>query len=70
MKLAGPAKTLPPTHSEPVNLKYDLVAASDDGIATKSGFDTAGENLPAEMLPTTLPYGYFPGVRRDVTGSN
>ena len=57
VKLAGPAKTLPPTHSEPVNLKYDLVAASDDGIATKSGFDTAGENLPAEMLPTTLPYG-------------
>jgi alpha-mannosidase len=38
-------------------LKYNLVAASDDGIATKSGFDAAGETLPAEMLPTTLPYG-------------
>jgi alpha-mannosidase len=57
VKLAGPAKTLPPTHSEPVELKYNLVAASDDGIATKSGFDAAGETLPAEMLPTTLPYG-------------
>ena len=57
VKLAASAKTLPPTHSEPVNLKYDLVAASDDGIPSKTGFDAAGENLPAEMLPTTLPFG-------------
>jgi len=57
LKLAAPSKTLPPTHSEPVDLKYDLAAASDDGIASTTGFDAAGENLPAEMLPTTLPYG-------------
>ncbi|HMD86905.1 MAG TPA: glycoside hydrolase family 38 C-terminal domain-containing protein [Terriglobia bacterium] len=57
LKLAAPAKTLPPTHSESVDLKYDLAAASDDGIASTTGFDAAGENLPAEMLPTTLPYG-------------
>jgi alpha-mannosidase len=57
LKLATSAKTLPATHSEPVDLKYDLAAASDDGIASTTGFDAAGENLPAEMLPTSLPYG-------------
>lgn len=44
-------------HSQPVELKYDLVAASDDGIPSKTGFDAAGESLPAEMLPTSLPFG-------------
>lgn len=57
VKLAAPAKTLPPTHSEPVDLKYDLVVASNDGIPSKTGFNAAGENLPAEMLPTALPFG-------------
>ncbi|MGO8788955.1 MAG: alpha-mannosidase [Terriglobia bacterium] len=56
VKLATPAKMLAPTHSEPVDLKYDLVAASDDGIAATTGFDAVGENLPAEMLPTALPF--------------
>ena len=57
VKLAAPAKTLPPTHSEPVELKYDLATASEDGAQSKSGFDAAGQNLPADMLPTTLPFG-------------
>jgi len=57
VKLAAPAKTLPPTHSEPIALKYDLATASEDGIPSKGGFDAAGQNLPAEMLPTTLPFG-------------
>jgi alpha-mannosidase len=57
VKLAATAKRLPATHSESVALNYDLVAASDDGIAVKTGFDAAGESLPAEMLPTALPFG-------------
>jgi alpha-mannosidase len=57
VKLAAPAKTAPPTHSVPIDLKYDLATANEDGIASKSGFDSANENLPAEMLPTTLPFG-------------
>jgi alpha-mannosidase len=57
VKLAAPVKTLPPTHSQPVELKYDLATASEDGIPSKRGFDAAGQSLPAEMLPTTLPYG-------------
>ena len=56
VKLAAPAKMLPPAHSEPVNLKYDLATASEDGAQAKSGFDAAGQNLPADMLPTTLPF--------------
>jgi alpha-mannosidase len=57
VKLATPAKMLPPAHSEPVNLKYDLATASEDGAPSKTGFDAGGQNLPAEMLPTTLPFG-------------
>jgi alpha-mannosidase len=56
VKLAAPAKTLPPTHSEPVDLKYDLATASEDGAQAKSGLDAASDNLPSEMLPTTLPF--------------
>ena len=57
VKLADPAQRLPATHWEPVTLRYDLTVASQDGIASKTGFDAAGRNLPAEMLPTTLPFG-------------
>jgi alpha-mannosidase len=57
VKLAAPAKTLPPAHSEPIPLKYDLATASEDGFKSKTGFDAAGQTLPAEMLPTTLPFG-------------
>ena len=56
VKLAPPTRTLPPIHSVPVDLKYDVATASEDGAAAKSGFDAAGDNLPAEMLPTTLPF--------------
>ncbi|MGA3325579.1 MAG: glycoside hydrolase family 38 C-terminal domain-containing protein [Terriglobia bacterium] len=57
VKLAPPAKMLPPIHAVPIELKYDLATASEDGAQAKSGFDAAGRNLPAEMLPTTLPFG-------------
>jgi alpha-mannosidase len=57
VKLAPPVRTLPLIHSVPVELKYDLAAASEDGAETKTGFDAAGRNLPGEMLPTTLPFG-------------
>lgn len=56
VKLAAPAKTLPTIHSVPVDLKYDLATASEDGAEAKSGFDADGNNLPADMLPTTLPF--------------
>ena len=40
--------------SEPVTLKYDLAAASEDDTKSVGGFDKQGDALPAEMLPTQL----------------
>ncbi len=57
IKLAPAARNLEPIHSEPVALKYDLATATEDGVPAKTGFDASKANLPAEMLPTTLPYG-------------
>ena len=57
VRLAPPAKKMiSPTRSAPVELKYNLATASEDGAQAKSGFDSKGGNLPAEMLPTSLPF--------------
>jgi len=40
--------------SEPVELKYDLAAASNDDTKSIGGFDGKGDALPAEMLPDEL----------------
>ena len=60
VKLGAAPASLPPAKSEPVTLKYDLATASEDGAKSASGFDAAGQALPAEMLPTALVYG---GIR-------
>ena len=57
VKLGTPAKTLAPIRSQAVALKYDLATATEDGVQAKTGFDANKDNLPTEMLPTTLPYG-------------
>jgi alpha-mannosidase len=60
VKLATTATKLALPNSQPVTLEYDLATASEDGAKAASGFDAAGQNLPAEMLPTELDYD---GVR-------
>jgi alpha-mannosidase len=60
VKLGAAPASLTPAKSEPVTLKYDLATASEDGAKSASGFDAAGQALPAEMLPTALDYG---GIR-------
>jgi len=40
--------------SQPIELKYDLAAASEDDTKSTDGFDHQGNSLPAEMLPTHL----------------
>jgi len=40
--------------SEPVELNYDLAAASNDDTKSVGGFDSKGDALPAEMLPAEL----------------
>jgi alpha-mannosidase len=42
--------------SQPVDLKYDLAAASEDDTKSTGGFDAKGNALPAEMLPTELAF--------------
>jgi alpha-mannosidase len=57
VKLGVPRKSLPSNSSKAVVLKYDLATANQDGIASTVGFNAANETLPAEMLPTMLPFG-------------
>jgi alpha-mannosidase len=54
----GPATaSLAAIHSQPVDLKYDLAAASNDDTKTAGGgFDGKGNAMPAEMLPIALAY--------------
>jgi alpha-mannosidase len=40
--------------SRPIDLPYDLAAASSDGTPAAPGFDSAGRSLPAEMLPPEI----------------
>ena len=57
IRLSSPATKLSALESLPVTLPYDLaVASNDDTSSAGSGFDSAGNALPAEMLPTTLSY--------------
>lgn len=56
LKLGPPPAHLDGVQSQPVTLKYDLAAASNDDTKTEGGFDTKGNALPAEMLPTELPF--------------
>jgi alpha-mannosidase len=54
----GPAATrLKPVRSEPVALKYDVDAASNNDTKTVGGgFDGQGNALPAEMVPEQITY--------------
>jgi len=45
-----------PTRSTSVALHYDLAAASNDDTKSVGGFDSAGNALPAELLPQTLAF--------------
>jgi alpha-mannosidase len=40
----------------PVDLRYDLATASNDGTQSASGFDGKGNALPAEMLPQRISF--------------
>jgi alpha-mannosidase len=59
-RLGAPQVTIAPVASEPVALKYDLAAASNDDTKSVGGFDSKGDALPAEMMPEDL---NFNGVR-------
>jgi alpha-mannosidase len=45
-----------PPNWQAIPLHYDLAAASNDGTKSVGGFDTAGNALPAELLPSEIAY--------------
>jgi alpha-mannosidase len=56
----GQAPTMArPVVSQPVELHYDLATASNNDTKTVGGFDSKGDALPAEMLPSVV---HFNGV--------
>ncbi len=54
LKLAPAPETLTPSKSQPVDLAYDLDAASTRANRADGGFDHAGRTYPAEQLPAQL----------------
>ncbi|HEX3437384.1 MAG TPA: glycoside hydrolase family 38 C-terminal domain-containing protein [Pseudacidobacterium sp.] len=56
LKLGAPPARLDGVKSEPVTLKYDLAAASEDDTKSTGGFDAKGNALPAEMLSPDLKF--------------
>ncbi len=63
LRLGAPPARLSAVVSRPVELQYDLAAASNDDTKSIGGFDRKGDALPAEMLPTEL---NFNGVTFDL----
>jgi alpha-mannosidase len=57
LRLGPPTAELAVIRSEPVALKYDLAAASNDDTRTEGGgFDEKGNAIAAEMLPAAIAY--------------
>ncbi len=57
LRLGPPAAKLAAIRSQPVALKYDFAAATNDDTTTPSGgFDGKGNAIPAEMLPAAIAY--------------
>jgi alpha-mannosidase len=56
LKLKPATAKLTEVHSVPVDLKYDLATASNDGTPSGAGFDGKGNALPAEMLPQEITF--------------
>ena len=54
LQLGAPPAHLSSVESQPVALKYDLAAASEDDTKSTVGFDQQGNALPAEMLDSQL----------------
>ena len=53
-RLGAPAAPGSPVESRPVTLPYDLATASNDDTRPAGGFDSKGNAIPAEMLPSEL----------------
>ncbi len=54
LRLGSAPAQVSAVESQPVELKYNLAAASNDDTKSVGGFDSKGDALPAEMLPKEL----------------
>jgi len=67
IRLAKSAEKVAGVRSQAVPLQYDLaVASNDDTQTTGGGFDGKGDAIPAELLPTQIPYH---GVQFDLAAA-
>ena len=60
LRLAALHVQLPPVHSAPLALRYNLATATNDGAKSRAGFDGHGNSLPAEMLPAQIAFNNVP----------
>jgi alpha-mannosidase len=56
VRLAAPTTKASGVPSTPVELRYDVATASNDGDRSGAGFDAKGNSLPAEMLPAQITF--------------
>jgi alpha-mannosidase len=56
LQIENPSTHVTPVRVQPVTLRYDLAAATADGVPSKTGFDGQGNSLPAAMLPQTVSF--------------
>lgn len=56
LRLGAPPAKIIAIQSQPVELKYNLAAASNDDTKSVGGFNRKGDALPAEMLPAKLDF--------------
>ncbi|MGP8251582.1 MAG: alpha-mannosidase [Terracidiphilus sp.] len=56
MKLRPASTRVPGVRSAPVDLPYDLAAATNSRDRSSTGFDGKGDALPAEMLPARIAF--------------
>jgi len=56
ISLAAPRSAAARVRSTPVPLQYNVATATTDGTQSATGFDGKGNALPAEMLPSEIPF--------------
>jgi alpha-mannosidase len=70
LKMGKATATVVPVHSSPVELQYDLAAATNDGSSSTAGFNGKGDSLPAEILPSDVTFNdvhfHLPQAKTDV----
>jgi alpha-mannosidase len=56
IRLTAASTKIADVQSTSVSLHYDLATASNDGTHSQGGFDSKGNTMPAEMLPSEIAF--------------